>query len=66
MKQKLHMIYLKFGNMKREPETIKARLRRMLPQVWEEIDELIFESMLNSLPDQVKVIMNCNGWYTKY
>jgi len=66
MKCKLHRMYPDVVNLQGSPQTMQRRLAAILPQVWEEIRERYFETILDSMPERVQAVIDARGWYTRY
>ena len=42
------------------------RLKEVLPEAWNSIEELMFEALWTSMLKRVKAVIIAKGWYTKY
>lgn len=58
---KLHVIYPDIATRAGESEIINARIVEILPDICDEIEESVFESMIDLMPQRVKAVMDANG-----
>ena len=42
------------------------RLKEVLPEAWNSIEESMFKALWTSMPKWVKAVIMAKGWYTKY
>jgi hypothetical protein len=66
LKQRLHQKYPEICNARGNPETVKACLAEVLPEIWEEIPSQVFAKLWKSMPDRVEAVIDAKGWYTRY
>ena len=66
IKRELHVQFSDTKQLTGGPEMIKAQLTERLRQVWWSIDEEFLETLIRSMPDRVREILDARGWYTKY
>ena len=44
----------------------KNRLIEAAKEVWDELEDDLFENLLNSMPRRLQALRRANGWYTRY
>ena len=45
---------------------IQAKLREVLPEVWDQIESDYLHSLCRSMCTRVNAVIQAKGWYTKY
>lgn len=66
LKRLLHLRYPDISETKGKPDKVKQRLAEVLPLVWDEIPEELFENLWRSMPRRVAAVIQAKGWYTRY
>lgn len=66
LKRLLHQLYPDIAYTKGKPEKVKVRLAEVLPLVWDELPEELFENLWRSMPRRVAAVIEAKGWYTRY
>jgi hypothetical protein len=60
-KRALHKRYPDIANTPGNLETVKYRLAEVLPEVWWDIPESVFEACWKSMPDRVQLLLTQKG-----
>jgi len=66
LKRRLHEKYPDLCKTPGNPDTVKAHLTKVLPKIWEELPQSVFEKLWKSMPDRVQAVIDAKGWYTHY
>ena len=66
LKEKLQQQHPYIATMKGGKEAVKAKLREVLPQVWETIEPDYLNNLSRSMCTRVNAVITAKGWYTKY
>jgi len=66
LKRRLHEKYPDLCKTPGNPDTVKAHLTKVLPKIWEELPQSVFEKLWKSTPDRVQAVIDAKGWYTHY
>ena len=61
LKKWLHDLHLDIATTPGSPKKVKERLAQILPEVWETSPPEFFESLLRSMPDRVRAVLDVNG-----
>ena len=66
LKLELYRRYPDTATLKGSPDTIKKILKQRLTEVLWDIGESVLESLVESMPCRVQVLIHARGWYTEY
>ncbi|KDQ19996.1 hypothetical protein BOTBODRAFT_27400 [Botryobasidium botryosum FD-172 SS1] len=59
-------MYPDIAETKSGPDAVKKRLAKVLPIVWEQIDNDFLKGLVKSMPQRVQAVIAAHGWNTKY
>lgn len=48
------------------PRAKEERLHELVDQAWNDIEETLLATLVDSMPRRVQAVVNADGWYTKY
>lgn len=65
LKQRICDRYPELAYLKKS-EAAKNRLIEAAKEVWDELEDEIFENLLNSMPKRIQALREAKGWYTRY
>ena len=66
LKEKVQNQYPELATYPGGKPTVQAKLREVLPAVWDEIESDYLQSLCSSICTRVNAVIKAKGWYTKY
>jgi hypothetical protein len=66
LKANLHEICPELRGVMPKNEATRQLLEDTAYEAWQQLDMAIFESLAEAMPRRVKVVIEADGWYTKY
>jgi hypothetical protein len=65
LKAKIYRLYLELLNAPNNAETLDLLIRAVM-DTWERLGEDLFNTLIDTMERRVKVVVEAEGWYTKY
>lgn len=66
LKEKLQIEYPELATYPGGKPRVQAKLREVLPEVWDKIEGDYLQSLCSSMCTRVNAVIEAKGWYTKY
>lgn len=65
LKERICKRYPHLGDLPRNTASLDLLIDAAV-ELWAEIDDEVFENLINSMPARMQAVVEANGWYTKY
>jgi transposase len=65
LKERICTRYPELSDMPKT-QAAKDRLIEAAQELWHELEDEVFENLLNSMPKRMQAVIDADGWYTKY